>query len=697
MVAYGALLPQRVLDIPPHGWVNLHFSLLPAWRGAAPVQHAILAGDADHRGDHLPDRARAGRRADLRHRHRTDPAATDTSGDLLRSAVGQRGRAAGADPRRDRGRQPGPPEPQPEGSTSYARQDHRRGRQDRLEPAGRRDRPADPRLRTRRRVPGPPSAASGSRSTRPSRPRPAWRPARWRSPSASVRCRHRHPRARARPGAGARARSRCRPPTGRAGSRSAPSRPLARSAAGARLPGRRRRRPAARSPGTGPGGWPSTRCAGCTPTTRTRTWCCRRCSPSAGSDGRDAAFATELLAGTCRWLGTYDLIIEAAAGRSSKQRCSRRCSTCSGSARISCWHAGAGPRRRGRHRRPGRGHGRGAGHRAGQRRAAQGGGAGRTTAGSTGSPLGSMTATRWRCATAHPRWIVDGVRRAAAGRRARAALPANNDSAAGQPGRPPGLGDGRRAARRGSRAGVRCARTPRAGPGNPPISPPCGEGTGRGAGRGLPAGHLGAGRIASTADRGPWLDLCAGPGRQDRAAGRTGRRGRARAGGRRDRPAPGRAGRGRRVRGYPPDRRPTVLVADGTRPAWADGTLRPGARRRAVHRARRAAPPAGVALATDSPPTSSSCTRCSVALLTSAIDSSRAGGVVGVRHLLAAPAGDRRRGHRDAGRRATDVELVPAAALLPELADAASTGRYLQLWPHRHGTDAMFAAYLRRR
>ena len=45
VVAYGALLPQRVLDIPRHGWVNLHFSLLPAWRGAAPVQHAILAGD----------------------------------------------------------------------------------------------------------------------------------------------------------------------------------------------------------------------------------------------------------------------------------------------------------------------------------------------------------------------------------------------------------------------------------------------------------------------------------------------------------------------------------------------------------------------------------------------------------------------------------------------------------------------------
>ncbi|MEV6553631.1 methionyl-tRNA formyltransferase [Streptomyces sp. NPDC051597] len=45
VVAYGALLPQVALDIPVHGWVNLHFSLLPAWRGAAPVQHALMAGD----------------------------------------------------------------------------------------------------------------------------------------------------------------------------------------------------------------------------------------------------------------------------------------------------------------------------------------------------------------------------------------------------------------------------------------------------------------------------------------------------------------------------------------------------------------------------------------------------------------------------------------------------------------------------
>jgi methionyl-tRNA formyltransferase len=45
VVAYGALVPPVALAIPAYGWVNLHFSLLPAWRGAAPVQHALLNGD----------------------------------------------------------------------------------------------------------------------------------------------------------------------------------------------------------------------------------------------------------------------------------------------------------------------------------------------------------------------------------------------------------------------------------------------------------------------------------------------------------------------------------------------------------------------------------------------------------------------------------------------------------------------------
>ncbi|MEZ4237952.1 MAG: methionyl-tRNA formyltransferase [Myxococcota bacterium] len=46
VVAYGRILPRRLLDAPAHGCVNVHASLLPRWRGAAPIQHAILAGDA---------------------------------------------------------------------------------------------------------------------------------------------------------------------------------------------------------------------------------------------------------------------------------------------------------------------------------------------------------------------------------------------------------------------------------------------------------------------------------------------------------------------------------------------------------------------------------------------------------------------------------------------------------------------------
>jgi methionyl-tRNA formyltransferase len=45
IVAYGGLIPAAALAVPRHGWINLHFSLLPSWRGAAPVQHAIWHGD----------------------------------------------------------------------------------------------------------------------------------------------------------------------------------------------------------------------------------------------------------------------------------------------------------------------------------------------------------------------------------------------------------------------------------------------------------------------------------------------------------------------------------------------------------------------------------------------------------------------------------------------------------------------------
>lgn len=47
VVAYGLLVPEKVLEIPAYGWFNLHFSALPRWRGAAPVQYAIAAGETD--------------------------------------------------------------------------------------------------------------------------------------------------------------------------------------------------------------------------------------------------------------------------------------------------------------------------------------------------------------------------------------------------------------------------------------------------------------------------------------------------------------------------------------------------------------------------------------------------------------------------------------------------------------------------
>jgi methionyl-tRNA formyltransferase len=82
VVAYGALLPRAALDIPPHGWVNLHFSLLPAWRGAAPVQHALLAGD-DLTGA-TTFRLEEGMDTGPYFGIVTEPIApTDTSGDLL--------------------------------------------------------------------------------------------------------------------------------------------------------------------------------------------------------------------------------------------------------------------------------------------------------------------------------------------------------------------------------------------------------------------------------------------------------------------------------------------------------------------------------------------------------------------------------------------------------------------------------------
>jgi methionyl-tRNA formyltransferase len=91
VVAYGALVPQDALDIPRYGWINLHFSLLPAWRGAAPVQHAVLHGDA-LTGASVFQLERGLDTGPLYGTVTDEIRPTDTSGDLL-----QRLAAAGSD------------------------------------------------------------------------------------------------------------------------------------------------------------------------------------------------------------------------------------------------------------------------------------------------------------------------------------------------------------------------------------------------------------------------------------------------------------------------------------------------------------------------------------------------------------------------------------------------------------------------
>lgn len=82
IVAYGGLVREPLLSTPAHGWINLHFSLLPRWRGAAPVQHALIAGDADAGASVfqlVPELDAGDVYAEIVHRPATDA----TAGDVL--------------------------------------------------------------------------------------------------------------------------------------------------------------------------------------------------------------------------------------------------------------------------------------------------------------------------------------------------------------------------------------------------------------------------------------------------------------------------------------------------------------------------------------------------------------------------------------------------------------------------------------
>jgi len=81
VVAYGQILPQRALDAPKYGCLNLHGSLLPRWRGAAPVQRAIMAGDVQT-GVQIMQMAKGLDTGDILLSESTDIRATDTAATL---------------------------------------------------------------------------------------------------------------------------------------------------------------------------------------------------------------------------------------------------------------------------------------------------------------------------------------------------------------------------------------------------------------------------------------------------------------------------------------------------------------------------------------------------------------------------------------------------------------------------------------
>jgi 16S rRNA (cytosine967-C5)-methyltransferase len=292
--------------------------------------------------------------------------------------------------------------------------------------------------------------------------------------------------------------------------------------------------------------------------------------------------------------------------------------------------------------------------------------------------------------SAHPRWIVAAYAELLPAEEVETALLANNDSAPVSLVVRPGLTTVDELLDAGAAPG-RWSPYAASWSGNPAELAAVRHGTAAVQDEGSQLTAWGLGRIASVAERGWWLDLCAGPGGKAAllaglASERSARLVAVEL-------APHRARLvAQGLRGYPDPA--TVVVADSTRPAWRGGvfdrvladvpcTGLGALRRRAESRWRRTA--ADV----------EQLHPLQVGLLTSALDAAAPGGMVA--YVTCSP---HRRETVDvvsevlAGR--DDVDLVPATSVLPELPDNAFVGQYLQLWPHRHGTDAMFAAYLTR-
>ncbi len=414
-----------------------------------------------------------------------------------------------------------------------------------------------------------------------------------------------------------------------------------------------------------------------------------------GIAGRDAAFATELLNGTCRRLGTYDAVVEAAAGRPTS----------------TLQPAVVDLLRLGTHQLLGTRVGTHAAVSATVDLAAAT--VGRRVTGLVNAVLRRVAAHdldgwverlsadldpddrlgRLALAHAHPRWVVEAYADLLPPDELGAALAADNVSPTVTLVVRPGLVE------------PTALRAAADGPGR--WSPFAAASTGRPGDLDLVRdGRAGVqdegsqlvawGLTRPDAAPGTWLDLAAGPGGKTALLA-----GLAAADGSRvlaGEPAPHRAALvAAGSRAYPAAQRPTVVVADATRPPWRDGAFTRvladvpctglGALRRRPEARWRRGPGAVEELHP-----------LQRALLGTALDAAAPGGLVA--YVTCSP---HRRETADvvletlAGR--DDVEVVPAAAVLPDLDDATTgpDGAFLQLWPHRHGTDAMFAAYLRRR
>jgi 16S rRNA (cytosine967-C5)-methyltransferase len=417
-----------------------------------------------------------------------------------------------------------------------------------------------------------------------------------------------------------------------------------------------------------------------------------------GIVGRDAAFATELLNGTCRWLGTYDAILASASGR----------------ALGSLQPAVVDLLRLGTHQV--------LGMRVGTHAAVSetvdlaAATVGRRVTGLVNAVLRKVAAhdregwvallgadrdplDRLALEHAHPRWVVEAYADLLPPDELVPALAADNVSPEVSLVVRPGLADvdalvdqaGADGPGRWSPFAVR-------GTGNPADLALVREGRAGVQDEGSQLVAWGATRPAAAP--GWWLDLSAGPG--GKTALLTGL---AAADGSRvlaGELAPHRAVLvANATRAYPPEQRPVVVVADATRPPWRPGAFTRvladvpctglGAlRRRPEARWRR------------DPGDVEALHPLQRQLLVTALDAAAPGGLVA--YVTCSP---HRRETADVVTETLaardDVDVVPFAEVLPGIADpasgaaAATRADFLQLWPHRHGTDAMFAAYLRRR